>query len=337
MALTTRIDDLGDLLLHVYRLAHEEPLDRFQDASLDALRHVLPFDSSMWGSATLGTAGIEIHTLHLDRQPPEMLAGYEKVKHLDTAALQVAGLPRATLGFDASVQFGAPHQRAIKAYGDRFDQRHFFITSAVNPVNGVTEWITLFRSRADAYGTERERCLLAGVAPHLQQAMGYNRVRHMEAQPHTGAATGSAGRGAAAQRAQAVVDRHGVVYHSTPAFDALMRAEWDAPPTGRLPAPLMQCFASGGTRFAGRTLVARCHVERDLLFVRVRAACEADRLTPREWQIAWLVAQGRSHKEIARDLDRAPATVRNHIQAIYRRLEVGSIAELIAALQTAGD
>ncbi len=333
---TTGFDDFGDLLLHVYRLSHEQPLQTFQDASLDAVRRVLPFDSSMWGSATYGATGIDIHTLHLDRQPIEMLAGYEAIKHLDTAAAEVALQPRATMAFDAAMQFGAPHQKAIKAYGERFGQRHFFISSAMNPANGLVQWVTLFRTRADAHCTESERSLLAAVAPHLQQAMGYNRVRHMEALATNDThATHSAP--TATRRAQAVADLRGMVYHATPSFDALLRGEWSAVPDGRLPQPLMQRFASGNSRFAGRTLVARCHVERELLFVNARPSCAADHLTPREWQVAWLLAKGLSHKEIARQLDRAPATVRNHIQAIYRRLGVGSVASLVNELQAAVD
>ncbi|KQR63274.1 LuxR C-terminal-related transcriptional regulator [Acidovorax sp. Leaf160] len=337
MAQTPGMEDFSDLLLHVYRLAHEQPLHAFQDASLDALRRVLPFDSSMWGSATPGVAGIDIHTLHLDRQPAEMLSAYEAVKHLDTAAARVMQAPRATLGFDAAAQFGAPHQKAISAYGRRFGQRHFFITSTANPANGLTQWITLFRAHEGACGTERERTLLAAVAPHFHQAVGYNRMRHLEALAPDHAPGGDALKPAQGERAQAVADLRGTVYHATPAFDAMLRTEWSAQPARRLPPPLLQHFASGSARFAGHTLVVRCHVERDLMFVNARPRCAADQLTPREWQIGWLLAQGLSHKEIARRLDRAPATVRNHIQTIYRRLDVGSVAALIAELHAALD
>ncbi len=34
------------------------PLQAFQDEALDALRRVLPFDSSMWGSATPGAENV---------------------------------------------------------------------------------------------------------------------------------------------------------------------------------------------------------------------------------------------------------------------------------------
>lgn len=69
--------------------------------------------------------------------------------------------------------------------------------------------------------------------------------------------------------------------------------------------------------------------------MRARSRCLADLLNLREWTIARRIAQGESHKEIAQALNRSPATVRNQIQAIYEKLQVGSIARLIEALRWA--
>ena len=51
--------------------------------------------------------------------------------------------------------------------------------------------------------------------------------------------------------------------------------------------------------------------------------------------MAKLLAQGDTHKEIARLLQRSPATVRNHTQAIYEKLGVSHVAGLIAELRRA--
>ena len=44
---------------------------------------------------------------------------------------------------------------------------------------------------------------------------------------------------------------------------------------------------------------------------------------------------GHTYKEIAQRLERSPATIRNQIQSIYAKLEVGGIAALIEALRQA--
>ncbi len=339
MANLSGFEDFSGLLLHVYRLSHEQPLQAFQDEALDALRRVLPFDSSMWGSATPGAegAGIQIHTLHLHRQPPDMLAGYEEVKHLDSAAASLEGLARATRAFDRDVEFAAPQQKAIRAHGRRFDMRHFFISSEMNPASGLVQWVTLYRAHETAHCTETERSLLAAVAPHLQQAMGYNRVRHFDrvmSMPEAGLQPPAAG------RAQAVADLRGMVYHATPLFGELAAREWPGARESSmacLPEPLMQALRAGHLRHSGRTLVLRCHAEHGLLFLKARPRCVVDGLSPREHQVAWLLARGLTHKEVARQLGRSPATVRNQVQSIYARLEISSVAQLVALLHEAID
>ncbi|MNT79962.1 Transcriptional regulatory protein UhpA [compost metagenome] len=77
-------------------------------------------------------------------------------------------------------------------------------------------------------------------------------------------------------------------------------------------------------------------VEQRLLFLKCRHRCRADSLTPREHTIAELLARGDTHKEVAAILNRSPATVRNHIQSIYDKLQVGNVAGLIHELRLAG-
>ena len=53
-------------------------------------------------------------------------------------------------------------------------------------------------------------------------------------------------------------------------------------------------------------------------------------LTARQEQVAALLLQGRSYKEIARICDVAPATAKEHMAAVYRKLWVRSRAEFMA-------
>ncbi len=56
-------------------------------------------------------------------------------------------------------------------------------------------------------------------------------------------------------------------------------------------------------------------------------------LTPRELEVLHPFMEGRRVTSIARLLSISPHTVRNHLQSIYRKLEVGSQAELIEKLR----
>lgn len=316
-------EEFSQLLLALYRLSLESPMDQFQDAALQLVRSRLAFDSSMWGTATQGTSGINIHTIHLHNQPQEMLAAYEAIKHLDTAAAEVARHKSTTLSFNTASCFAAPPQRPLLDYGRRFEQRNFFITSALNPDTGFTHWVTLFRARPDAYGTDQERQLLAAMAPHLQQALEHNRILHLGRLHHRPAPLAGS----------AIADTRGLLHHADPHFKEALRAEWAHWQPPALPDVMVQHFASGQTRFCGRHRVVNCHAERGLLFLHARPRHRADDLTPRELAVARLMAKGDTHKQVAAKLGRAPATVRNHMQAIYGKLEVNSIAALIEELR----
>lgn len=58
-------------------------------------------------------------------------------------------------------------------------------------------------------------------------------------------------------------------------------------------------------------------------------------LSQRELEVARHYAQGQSYKEIARELDVSPATIRNHIASIYQKLEINNKAQLVSYLYDA--
>jgi DNA-binding CsgD family transcriptional regulator len=314
----------NELLLHLYRQSHELPIERFQDETLDLIKPVLPFDSSMWGSATLTPIGIDVHTIHLHRQPPEMLQAYEEIKHLDTAAMRVAQEPATTLAFHTDSWFGAPNQKALRSHGKRFGQAHFFIGGIVNPQTRFTRWLTLFRADDRAYCTETERALLSNLMPHIQQALELNRLTHLN---QTAQAAGHTGRGAA------IADLRGVLYHADTVFASALREDWDDARAHALPAGVMKSFLQGNTRVIGKHHVLTLRLEHQLLFLKSRPRCAADGLTTRELTVAQLMVKGNTHKQIADMLQRSPATIRTQIRAVYDKLGIGNVASMIEALR----
>lgn len=59
------------------------------------------------------------------------------------------------------------------------------------------------------------------------------------------------------------------------------------------------------------------------------------KLSAREWEVAYLVVEGRSNKEIASALDVSDHTVRNHLVRIFAKLRVSSRTEVIYQIMSA--
>ena len=67
-----------------------------------------------------------------------------------------------------------------------------------------------------------------------------------------------------------------------------------------------------------------------VLIARPRPKTALPGLTPRQTQVLGAIMHGRSNKEIARELEISPATVKDHVHALLQRLGLKSRAELIA-------
>lgn len=320
--------DFSTLILQLYRLSHELPIDVFQDAALDLIKPVLPFDASMWGTATTAAEGIDVHTLHLHQKTPEMMAEYEHHKHLDSAAASFFGKGRGTKGFNSAQWWSAPKDRPFLDYVRRYDQNNLFITMDSDPRSNFMQWVSLFRVDPEAHCRPEEERLLASLSPHLMQALALNRVMHLDRTRAPNANAPSHG--------SAIADLKGAIYHCDVRFVALMQEEFTGWPRQALPPALLEHFMTVQAAYLGRHVALWYRLEQRLLFLGIRPRCRADALTPRERTVAELLARGDTHKDIAALLSRSPATVRNHIQSIHDKLQVGNVAGLIHELQLAG-
>ncbi len=323
-----RFDAFSALLLKLYRTSAESPVDTYQDAALEIIKPLLPFETCMWGTATYRPGeGIDIHTIHLHNQSQAMLDEYAPLKHMDTCAAAVVNQPHVTRGFHSATCFADRSVREYRDYLRRFGHENVFITAATDQRTGATQWFSLFREDTDQHCRAEEVSLLTQLSPHLMQGLRHNRARHLEKSFFLP--------GDAALEA-VIVDARGVIHYATPHSEEMLQAEFGRSGSpGNLPSPLMEWMRARPEPFVGRGLVAAHRVRKDLMYVRLRPRCLADTLAPRQREAAELVAQGLTHKQAAQRLGRSPATVRNQMQEVYRKLQVQNVAELANALRQA--
>lgn len=316
---THRLSLFSQVVLRFYEIAQSAPMQRFQEEALNTLRLVLPFDSGMWGSATMTEHGIEIHTLHLQNTSMQMIEDYQKIKHLDHFAHEVTQAERCTIRFDAI------DGETLKFRNFLYQYRHLhgLITSHINPWNRFAQWLSLFRQDTDHRCSEEEVHLLDALFPHLMQALAINRKLHMQQlvgdQNHE-------------QWSVAIADHHGFLYHADPEFLTLISENYHLAQNDRLPDEVVHAFAQSITELVGTTSVLRGSQEKDLLFLKIRQKIRADDLSPREFTIAKMMAGGLSLKEIAEKLNRSPDTIRTHSRLIYKKLAVNKATQLSTLL-----
>jgi len=315
--------DPSDLLLRLYAMAHEHAIDEFQDDALRLMQSVLPFDSAMWGTARTTVAGIDVHTLHLFQKSPEMMAEYEHVKHMDSAAASLMSRRRGTVSVHAETWHHRPEEREIRDYLRRWEHHNNIVTADNDMDRQFVHWISLFRADPEAQGQAHEVRLIDQFAPHWMQALAINRRMHLrQVHPACPPPCGTA-----------IADLRGVIYHADEPFKAMARTEWPGWRGHALPMQALDGFLRGHACHAGGTLVMRHHARHGLLFLKSRPRCAADELTPSELRVAQLTAQGNSYKQVAARLQRSPATVRNQLRAVYDKLGVSNVAEMIEALR----
>ena len=312
------ISAFNDLVLATYRLAQESPVDRFQDALLTAVRRQLPFDSSMWGTATMLPSGIDIHSIHLFNSSAAMLAAYERVKQQDTAALRVTQQNTATISFCVDEFEGAEHAQ-LRQFLHEFGHLNFVISSDINPRTMFVQWLSLYRADRAARFTACEVEFLSLFAPHLMQALAINRVLHLDQ------LTGDAAR---ARWAVAIADKKGTLYHADQRFKDLLAKLSPGPAGAHLPAQLLRRFDGRERLVALNDVIVECNYEQGLLYLKARKRDKLDLLTARERLVAQLVSSGLTQAQVATRLERSPETIRSQVKSIFNKLDIHNVASL---------
>lgn len=315
----SNLPEFSRLLLTVYRNAQELPVREFQDAVLRALKPVLYFDASAWGTATMTPQGIDIHSLHRHNFDDAMFAAFQRVRHQDSAAVRVTRQPRMTIGFSAEEEFAGEGKEEIRQFAREFAQHHCFITSDINPLTRFTQWLSLFRSDPDRRCGEAEIEFLDALAPHLMQSLAINRLVHLDR---------LVGDVARESWAVAIADPRGVLYHADPRFRELMEREWPLQHDGRLSAVLLEALQGEAGRLAGREVIVQRTLEQGLFFLKARLRQPVDSLSPREFMVAELLASGMTQKQIAARVARSPETIRSQVKAIFAKLDINNVALL---------
>lgn len=324
---------LSELLLSLHQASESVPLAEFQREALRLLKEKIPFDCANWATGIAGANQkpviFSIHFYHYKLPESDWWAAYEPIKHRDFALMRAMARPGTTINLAsediADLLDSDPEQ---KNFVEKLELRHTLMTLTRGPIDELASAITVCRTDADRPFSETERLLMQNAVPHLAALWDQNRMRQLEGALLAGQQHW--------RPAAALADGKGMLYNANAGFVAMMHREWPDWRGPKLPEPLLKAIRS---RQATPALFSRIalhtHAINDLHLLHLRQIVSADGLSEREREVAQAFGQGLSHKEIARQMGLSPNTVRNHLSAIYDKMDVSNKAELIACLQQA--
>lgn len=312
------IEALNGPIARIYDGVLRLSFEAFKERTLHELTSTIPFDSGVWASGV--PSNNTIHSVAIINQTPEMLLAYAS-QWQDHDFVRAAAIARP------GTAFRNEDVMALEDYHRTPIYREFSSPSGIEHALGIVhadlatdlgEMLFLFRAEPAAFFSDAERDLLQLLLPHLVTAWRQRQALH---------AHESRGPSAFLARFHAVIDGEGLLQAADTDFRRLLREalpEWTGP---QLPSQIIEMVAGRDDHvsIAGLDFLLTRGEVRHVLAVSRR---EAHSLSRAETRVARLFADGKSNSQIAALLGVSPATIRNQLTSIYRKLGIHSKAEL---------
>ena len=311
---------ISKFLLDLWHSSRELTVAEFQGRALERLALALPFDSAWWGVAQPNNI---VHSSFPFRLPADYGEFYQRwVSDTDSLARAGYAAGGATVCFGAAELAASP---GLKLLMDRFGLRQALATVAHIPHLNLWVFLSLYRHSSTPAFTEAERQFNSLVMPHITATWNNNWITQFEHFSEHGVVS---------RLAHGIADQRGVLHKTEARFLELLREEWPEWQGPMLPGILR---SGAPHEHVGQRVLLRQSPVNGLVLIEARLRCVLDALSPRETAIAAAFARGQSYKEVARQVQAAPATVRHHLRTIYSKLGISDKLALAALIQESGE
>lgn len=309
---------LNEPIARIYDGVLRLSFETFKELTLQELRDVIPFDSGVWGSGV--PSNNTIHSVAIINQTPEMLLTYAS-QWQDHDFVRAAAIARPGVAFrnEDVMPLEDYHRTSIYIeFSSPSGIEHALGIVHADLASDLGEMLFLFRADPAAFFSDIERDLLQLLAPHLAAAWRQRQALHTHE---------SRSPSAFLERFHAVIDDDGLLQAADTEFRSLVREampDWTGP---RLPDKIVDMLKHGEDQvsLAGLNFLLTRGDARHVLAVSQR---QEHSLTRAEMRVARMFADGKSNSQIAALLGVSPATIRNQLTSIYRKLGIHSKAEL---------
>jgi DNA-binding CsgD family transcriptional regulator len=308
---------LGALFHWIQIDSKQAPPNRFRRDGLEQLCKHVRFSKAIWANALISDH-LSLRSAELCNVTLAERADFERAASADPRLALVLQTPGTAHAYSVGPTDPA-HYRALT---ERINVAHVLSIAQYDTILGIASGLTLCRSANAQPFSERDRAFVQVAFPHL--IAGWTNCQLADLVQSTAPVGCSA------------TYRDAALNAAEPGFLALMREEWPDWTGPNLPPELIDAGSHAvKASYVGRVVVVRVRLAIDTALVTVRRRTAVDDLTPRERTVAELCAQGMTYKQISAALDLAPATARNHIAAVHKRLAVARNSEIASLLAAA--
>jgi DNA-binding CsgD family transcriptional regulator len=286
----------------------------FRREALEQLCAHVAFDKAIWANADI-SGQMSLRSAELFNIASAQRPDFERAAFADPRLLQVLQAP----GVAHAYSVGPDDPVVYRELTEAIDVGHVISIAHFDMTLGVASGITLVRpARAQAFN-EASRHFVEIVFPLLITGWTKCQLAALET--------------ASSRLLTTAACTDGVLNAAGPGFLALMHQEWPDWTGPHLPPELIEPISEEPKpTYLGQHIVINARMAVDTALITARPRSAVDDLTARERAVAELCAQGLTYKEISAVLHLAPATTRNHIAAVHKRLDVARNSEIARVL-----
>ncbi|MEX0340604.1 MAG: response regulator transcription factor [Arenibacterium sp.] len=314
----TKISELSDFVLSLHGQARALSASELVASAVSDLSDVLGFDSAWYGWAQLDPCETVIHANSTYNLPQSYFEAWQGMADQDVLVEQFLEDPASVPIYDRS---GAAQTDGMEYLADSFGLKKMATAMCLRHDRTASFFLSAYRGgRSAAPWRKGEREFLQCAVDNISQAarLAASQELHQSAD----------------QTASAFVSRRGNVIVGLADLRERFGHLWSKRDGDQVPHWLMDyAQAPGEHMLPDQGLMIRCETSApgtglEWHKLTLRPLEKFDFLSAREKEVAFALANGNSHKMVAKLLGVAPATVRNQTQSIYRKLGVDNRAAL---------
>jgi DNA-binding CsgD family transcriptional regulator len=306
----------------LYRGATHISLTDFSNWALELLQQVIPFDGAIWGTGHISTK--EFHTqasVDVDKTIFSRLKATLALNPIFTPLLAQQGKPidMADIIDDQTFYRSDIYEQCFKPFGIE----RILSSMQLEQGSGIFTLLTLYRYDRNHLFSPQEKQTQQQLLFHLLSASSHRLLLALAEIDTKQKIKKSA-------VYSAICDTKGIYRAVDAGFLELLAMQGFTQAMPQLPFVLK----ADDDEYCLKNLSISQTRLGDLFRVSIRLQNQFDQLTGREKQVVSGVCQGKTFKEIAKNLHLSPSTVSNHLYRIYLKLGVNSRSELAKLNQT---